>query len=183
MTYSQFLLIDTNLGTPATDEIRKAANPETLTTVVDFNDTDTCIAILDGLRKSYVFKFIGLVMDGSTSPQWSRTTMSPDFANALKDLLVATGNAVDVFACRLHTNDLAIYQLSANLGSGVSVYISTNRTGNRLVGQDWTMEKCLIGSVPDTAYTGDRNLKTLYFTDEILKSIVNFSKNSGRGRR
>ena len=179
----QLLLIDTNLGPSATAEIRKAANPETLTTLVDLNDTNTCITILDGLRNVYIFKSIGLVMDGNTSPEWSRTTMNPDFASALKNVLVETGSAVDVFACRIHTNDLAIYQLSANLGSGVPVYISINRTGNRLVGQDWILETSLVGSVTDTTYTGDRNLKTLYFTDEILKSTVNFAHRKRSGSR
>ena len=158
-----------------TTELQRAVNSETLTTLVELGNTGACIRILNNLRDSYRFDSVGLVMDGETSPNWSQTTMNSDFANALKRTLTDTGPVVDVFACRIHINDLAVYQLSANLGSGVKVYISTNRTGNKLTGQDWLMEKCLIDRVPDESYAGTRDLKEQYFTVEILKSTVNFA--------
>lgn len=191
----QLLLIDAALSPIVRTNMKASMNAQTLGIEFDLSNISACLYALYQINDAtFRFHSIGIVADGENLSSWRTSIMDNSFAEALAKILQpeqreSTGAdgvvcfiehqpCVDLFACNMRRNDLGVYTLSSNLGRGISVYFSTNRTGNVInTLQDWVMEQCTQGG-KRVIEKGDneRNVKTLYLTDRVEQFAFRFAR-------
>ena len=188
---TKLILMDAALATKVRADMKRSLNASTSSIELDLQDTQTCVDALQDLRDAtFQYTSIGIVADGKQISTWGNTIRSSLFADALAQILhhdasddaTSVGRVVDLFACNMRANDLNVTDLSTNLGAGISVYFSTNRTGNQIIEtHDWEMEKCMRGGV-EARIAVERNVKTEYLTEKATQRIQRRQRRQRRQR-
>ena len=197
---TKVLFVDLALSVPVRANLKQSLNAGTTSIELDLSDTENCVAALQDIRAAtFQFHSIGIVADGEDFVSWSPTIMSKSFADAAAQILKSdektTTDAsnptvvtvirpnVDLFACNMRANDLNVHSMSVNLGAGINVFFSTDRTGNLITAdtQDWELEQCLRGGTLQVSTPSvERNVRKLYFSDNIENYAFSFGKTTNQ---
>ena len=176
MVHTRLLIIYGNLEHSTIDALKKFTNKETIQDVVALSDGETVVSrIEDFVQAGMEFQSIGIIAHGHNLSTWSSTIMNKDFANGIKNILIASEGTIDIFACNMKSNEACLNMFAAHLGT-IPVFYSIDITGTSNRNGNWIMERKIEGTQDCDATGTDRNLAELYLSTDIdLSQSVYFN--------
>jgi hypothetical protein len=181
----RLIIINAMLAGPMISRLKDCIGSNSEFVVLDLSAVGQVITILSALSPN-TYESVGIISHGENSAQWGQSLLSVDVAQVLRTICLTTTTspttspvAVDIFACDMAPSDVILRVLSNNLGKGIPVFFSLDKTGNpSKSGHDWLLEAALVGGmvpVPPMAL-GARDMKELYLTEQVTLEAFSFAR-------
>jgi hypothetical protein len=187
----RLIIINEMLGDPMIERLKACVGPNSEFVVLDLSAVGNMVTALSALSPN-TYESVGIISHGENSAQWGQSLLSVEVAQMLRTICLTTTTspttdpvAVDIFACNMASSDVILRVLSNNLGKGIPVFFSLDKTGNPSKSDhDWLLEAALVGGtvpVPPVAL-GVRDMKALYLTDQVALESFSFAGHKYRMR-